>query len=226
MIICKKILHLSLFFAFSVPLFLSAQTFNVVDLERLLQNHPKMSRFEPETGRFKGTPSEIRNMESLKAESASISRYIEDLNAGKQKKLQLLMTSTDESSNEESLWNYLNECDQQIEKKKLELKEVEELIVTEGVPGFETVLKIATEIKSDVFSQINASETVVLNRLPRNGLKLPPDFYPEGLRDFMWHNNSESLEIYLKQASLIGLMFSSIDNPVVYNLTTERSSAK
>lgn len=224
MIICKKILHLSLFFAFSVPFFLNAQTFNTVDLERLLQNHPMMSQFEQETGRFKGTPSEIRNIETLKTDSASISRYIETLNADRKKKLQLLMTSTDESSNEESLWNYLNECDQQIEKKKLELKEVEDLIITEGVPGFETVLKIVTTIKSDIFSHINASNTIVLNRLPRTGANIPPYFSRKVLRDFYWHKDSESLEAYLKQAGRIGLMFSSIDNPVVYNLTTERSS--
>lgn len=226
MINCKKILHLSLFFAFSVPLCLGAQTFNVVDLQRLVQNHPLMKQFDPATGRFKGTPSEIRNIENLKTDSASISRQIDDLKAARQEKLHLSMTSPQESRNEEGLWSFLNDCDRLIEQKKLELKAIEDLIVTDGIPGFETVLQIATGIASDALSQDNAPDTVVLNRLPRTRAKVPPEFPRKGLRDFYWHNDSGILEIYLKQASLAGLMFRSIDNPVVYNLKTERSSEK
>ena len=55
----KNILQMLSFFVAVVPLLVSGETFRAVDFERLLQKHPLMRKYDPETGRFKETKSEI-----------------------------------------------------------------------------------------------------------------------------------------------------------------------
>lgn len=225
--ICKKILHLSLFFACCVPFLAAAATFNAIDLDRLLQNHPLMKQFDPSTGRFRNTPSEPQSPAKLELKLQEISTEIDNHLNAKTERLQLMMRdSSSNTSSEEDSWAFLAERDQKIAQLKIEVAKLENLLAGNGVPGFETILEIAGHIASETLSRLTDEDCIVLNRLPRTLLSEVPQFPKQSIRHFFWTKKVEVLSKYLEHSRLIGNIFECIDRPIVYKRTNERSQEK
>lgn len=212
---CKKFLHLLNILFLCVPLVANAQTFKTIDFERLLLNHPLMKNFDPATGRFRDTPSEIVPIAVLQQKISSMTTQISDLEKQKAKIVAELVLKTDQNS-EEIIWQQLKDLDSKIETVKKQMQPVQKLLEQGGVPGYETVFAIATQLVNDIVGSRYEKNHLVVNKLPRFR-SVPPALNNNDLRRFFDHKNIEILEKYLSQAGIIGLMFSHIDQPVLYS---------
>jgi len=211
---CKKILLLLNFFALLLPLSLNASAFSEVDLQRLLKNHPIMKNYQPETGRFLNTPSEIQPIEKIKVVISSLTSRIELLESEKKRKLSDHFST--ESSGEESLWQSLKGKDSEIESAAKEIKHLKELSAAGGIPGFETVLKISEEIWKDIYSELVGLRGVVVNNLPVNPPGIPPNINNNDLRRFFYSPLPESLTAYTKFSIEIGFLFRTSSKTIIY----------
>lgn len=211
---CKKILPMLSIFSLCVPFVCFSQALKTVDFERLISNHPLMKQFDRETGRFKGTPSEILPLDVLQQRVGSLTSELEALEARKAK---VVATSMLEASgvDEERVWDEIGSLDRQIAAVKGRLLPEQTLLEQKGVPGLETVFTIATGIVNDVVGAEFAADRLVINKLPRYPSE-PPTVGVNDLRRLFYSRDRAVLEKYLTAAPVIGLMFSGSDRPVLY----------
>lgn len=212
---CKIFLHLLSIFFFCVPFAVNAQSFKTVDFERLLMNHPLMKNFDPETGRFRDTPSEIVPVALLQQRIISLTSQIGNLEKQKVQIVTESMLKTD-NTDEEDTWERIKCIDSRIEAARESMLPEQKLLEQRGVPGYETILAIASRLVNDTVGSQFAQDRVVINKLPRFR-SLPPDLSNNDLRRFFDRKSSATLEKYLSQAGLVGLMFSQTDQPILYS---------
>ncbi|HNS08601.1 MAG TPA: hypothetical protein PKN29_02815 [Candidatus Ozemobacteraceae bacterium] len=221
---CKNILRLLSFFVFAVPLLVTGETFRAVDFERLLQKHPLMRKYDPETGRFKETKSEIIPVEKLQERVASISAEIA---ASEREKSDLVLRTmnSNESAAENLAWEKIGQIDRRLSELKERLKAEQSLLEDKGVPGYDKLLEIAGQIYHETVLPEIATGCVLLNKLPRFAAA-PPRPAENDLRRFFFSRKAEILESYLTQAGKIALMFEKTDRPILYSADREVSDAK
>lgn len=221
---CKNILRLLSFFVVAVPLLVSGQTFRAVDFERLLQKHPLMRKYDPETGRFKETKSEIIPVEKLQERIASISA---DIAACESEKSELVLATmnSNEPAAESTAWEKIGRIDRRLAELKERLQTEKALLEDKGVPGYDKLLEIAGQIYHETVLPETSTDCVLLNKLPRF-VAAPPQLADNDLRRFFISRKAEVLEKYLAQAGKIALMFEKTDQPIVYSADREVSDAK
>lgn len=212
--VCKKIFHLLSIFVFFVPSLGGAFEFQQVDFERLLNNHPLMKNYDPESGRFKNTPSEIIPVPLLEQRVASISGEIRRCEKEKSDLVAAAMNSAAELD-ENKLWGQIGKIDLEISALQKRLRAEETLLEQEGVPGFETLFSVVTDLTRDVIAGSSAENRVVINKLPRFRSDFPR-LSGFDLRRFFYRSDPQFLEKYLEHAGLIGLLFAKTDNSVIY----------
>ncbi len=216
---CKKILRLLSIFAFLVPSLVEGTEFKVVDFERLVKRHPLMKQFDSTTGRFKGTSSEIIPVKVLQERVASLTGQISAIEKAKSELIGNAMI--DAKADESAVWLKIGEYDREIDTLQKRLGGEQELLDQKGVPAFSTLFAIVADLVKDICAAESASGTVVLNKLPRFSAR-PPAFAGNDLRRFFYHPDSASLEGYLSQAGLIGLMFLQTDKPIIFKRAGEK----
>lgn len=221
---CKNILLLLSFFVAAVPLLASGETFRAVDFERLLQKHPLMRKYDPETGRFKETRSEIIPVAKLQERIASISAAIAACENEKSELVLATMNSGD-SVSEAHAWERIGQIDRQLAELKTGLQTEQSLLADEGVPGYDKLLEIAGQIYHETILPEIATGVLLLNKLPRF-VATPPRPAGNDLRHFFYSCNGEVLEKYLAQAGKIALMFEKTDQPILYSSDRGVSDAK
>lgn len=221
---CKNILRLLSFFVAAVPLLAAGETFRTVDFERLLQKHPLMRKYDPETGRFKETKSEIIPVENLQKRVASISAEIADCEREKSEFVLAAMNS-DEASSEALTWEKIGRIDRRLAELKSRLQTEQSLLADKGVPGYDKLLEIAGQIYHETVLSETATDALLLNKLPRFAAA-PPQPADNDLRRFFYSRSGEVLEKYLAQAGKIALMFEKTDQPILYSADGEVSDAK
>jgi len=221
---CKNILRLLSFFVAAVPLLASGETFRAVDFERLLQKHPLMRKYDPETGRFKETKSEIIPVEKLQERVASITA---DIAACEREKSELVLAAINsgESSTEALTWEKIGQIDRRLAELKTRLQMEQSLLDDKGVPGYDKLLEIAGQIYHETVLPEIATGVLLLNKLPRFAAA-PPQSADNDLRRFFYSRNGEILEKYLAQAGKIALMFEKTDQPILYSADRGVSDAK
>ncbi len=212
--VCKKILQLLSIFAVVFPVTATGTEFRQIDFERLLNAHPMMKNYDPETGRFKNTPSEIVPVEVLEERIASITA---DIGRLEKKKMQLVAASLQalSASDDSSLWAEISLIDRQIEGLRKAAEPIRELREDGGVPGFDKLLAVSSGLAYDIISAQAADDRVVFNKLPRFR-SLPPKFAGRDLKHFFFTRDASVLTDYLAGAGLVGLMFSQADNTILY----------
>ncbi len=221
---CKNILRLLSFFVAAVPLLVSGETFRVVDFERLLRQHPLMRKYDPETGRFKETKSEIIPVEKLQERVASISA---DIAACEKEKSELVLATmnSDEAGFETHAWEKIGQIDSRLAELKERLRSEQSLLEDKGAPGYDKLLEIAGQIYHETVRPEVATGCLILNRLPRFSAP-PPQVAGNDLRRFFFSRDTEVLENYLAQAGKIVLMFEKAVQPVLYSADRGVSDAK
>jgi len=209
---CKKIFHLLTFFAFLVSSSLSAQSFSAADFERLLNKHPMMKNYDPESGRFKNTPSQVVPVESVRSQIASAQQEIAVF--GRQREEILSRSLNSEDADENQVWKELTRLNEEIFKRKRLLLDLGELEAANGVPPVSRVLAIARSMILDVREEFSDSD-VVLNTLPRF-FAPPPVFIRNPLREFFFQPESAAgLVRYLRETHRIGLLFPVLAKPIL-----------
>lgn len=216
---CKKNLQLLSIFAFLVPHILEGTEFKAVDFERLLNRHPLMRQFDPETGRFKGTPSEIIPVEVLQNRVASLTGQIAALEQTKSDLVASAMVNA--GADESAVWLKIGEYDRDIDMLRKRLAGERELLDQKGVPAFSTLFAVASDLVKSICRAEMASNTVVINKLPRFPAN-PPVFGGNDLRHFFYSSDPDCLETYLSRAGLIGLMFAQTDDPIIFQRAGEQ----
>ncbi|MEW6708763.1 MAG: hypothetical protein AB1403_02985 [Candidatus Riflebacteria bacterium] len=209
---CKKNLQLLSFFVL-ISLSVSGQTFSSCDFERLIMQHPLMNQYDPESGRFRGTPGEIISPAEVDSRIASTHAQIDLLQEKRKSVLADSLKSGDESG-ENELWENLAGINQRVMELKQSLMELDELKATGGVPPVSRNLPIARQIILDTRQKFPKTE-LLLNRLPRFFM-YPPDFLENELRRFFRAPQQiELLKDYLEQVPAISLLFPATSEPVL-----------
>ncbi|GAB4279244.1 MAG: hypothetical protein Kow0029_23070 [Candidatus Rifleibacteriota bacterium] len=212
---CKKILQLLSFFVMFFSTEIYSAVFSVVDLERLIMNHPMMKNYDPDTCRFKNTSGEVRKIPDIKAEIADIETDICKIGQNKQKLLDNSFQA-DSQLDEQAVWQQIRSYDKRTTELKQKLAELKELLYTGGVPPVSRNLPIARQIMRDVQKNYRISNTVVLNKLPRF-YQHPPIFKENPLRAIFFAPDKSKLPAdYLKSLSSVSLLFRKVANPVIY----------
>lgn len=211
---CKNFLHLLSFFALLICIPSEAANFSSVDLQRLIKNHPTMKNYQPDTGRFKNTPSEIQPISIVTEKIASLSARIKFLEGDKHEKISnhLIMTK----GNEEPLWRDIKAIDSEIQFLKKEIKDLEDLAAAGGIPGFECVLRISESLWKDVDSELNQLPGIVLNKLPVYPPLNPPAIKNNDLRRFFYSPDHEQLINYTRFSVKTGFLFKATSETIVY----------
>lgn len=218
---CKKILRLLIFFAFITSQIAVAQTFSSCDFARLLSRHPLMKDFQPETGRFRNTSSEIIPVEKVQAQIASAEAEIASFNRRRENLLAGTLSAS-EKLDESKVWSELSQLAEEVQKRKRLLLDLRELEATKGIPPVSRVLSISRQIILEARDQMPSAD-IVLNQLPRFYLSTP-DYEGNPLRSFF--NAPERKEFfyqYLAGVNQVGQLFKSVSMPI---LVGERKSKK
>ncbi len=213
--ICKKNLHLLSIFVFLVPSLVGAVDFKQVDFERLLKQHPLMKNYDPETGRFKNTPSEIIPVSLIEQRIASISAQIR-LCDKRKSDLVVSAMSSDAEIDENDIWGQIGKLDHEISTLQKRLQAEENMLEQKGVPGYETLFSVVTDLTRSVIESASAANRVLINKLPRFRSE-PPSLSGFDLRHFFYRPDLQHLRKYLSQAGLIGSLFSKTDGSIIYN---------
>jgi hypothetical protein len=217
---CKKICHLLTFFALVASSSLLAQSFSSADFERLINKHPMMKNYDPESGRFKNTPSQVVPVESVRNQIASAQQEIETF--GRQREEILASSLNSENADENKVWEELSSLNEEIFKRKRLLLDLGELEAANGIPPVSRVLSIARSMILDVREEFQDSD-VVLNTLPRY-FAAPPQFMRNPLQEFFFNPDSKiTLLKYLRENHRVGLLFPAVAQPI---LIGERKKTK
>lgn len=212
---CKNFLLLLSFFALGVHLSVQSAEYQEADLQRLIRNHPLIKDFQPETGRFKNTPSEIQPVERLIGNKNKLTLAISELEKEKRNKLAEHLVAG--NAVEEQLWEKIKEIDSEVEKHQKEIRELDDLIAAKGVPGFETVIKISEQLWNDISVGLPSNEAIILNKLPFQPPDLPPTIENRDLRHFFYSPSPENLQKYINYSIETGFLFQSINKTILYS---------
>lgn len=190
-----------------------AQVFKQVDFERLLMNHPMMKNYDAQTGHFKNTPYELKNLGELKAENASMAAEIEKINGLKAENA--LAASTEDIEDEERFWKLASDLDTTKNKLSSKIAKNYELILSEGRPGVEELFPIMDDMSNDLILGLYNRDRVVLNKLPRY-YDFKPEFDGKDFSAFWYSHDPSILEHYLTKAQTLSLIFPNSDRAVLY----------
>ena len=209
----KKSIMLYFIFILVSILPLSAQTFGEADLERLIMNHKIMKNYDSKTGHFKNTAYELKNVSELKAENASKAAEIKEIDLKEKEKSNAVIIQ--DIDDEESFWGGIYYLSQRKKQLEIEINKNNELINSNGDPGYSKLYPIIDEMCNDIFTSLYNKDKIILNKLPRYPSR-KPELYNNDLHRFWYHPNPDYLELYLKQASIIGLMFPKYNQTIIY----------
>jgi hypothetical protein len=199
---------------------LSAQTFKVVDFDRLLRNHPIAGQYDKTSGSFKDTSSEIVPVEKLHKDLTQLHQTIEQLKKQKSELVYRNMVKIYDKENEEDIWEKIRKVDDAITKAQANEQMKQELLEKGGNPGIAGFEKVVNEIYRDVhkkYSEDGSKKTIILNRLP--------DFvyFPKKIKHnkndllrFFYSRSDKVLKSYLAHSYEVGMLLSSTSNPVLY----------
>lgn len=208
-------------FALIVPFIATqalAQTFKEVDFERLLMKHPIMQNYDAKTGHFKNTPYELKSVEGLRAENASMTAEIQKIESLKNEKS--LAAIKEDIEDEESFWESASKLNDAKNRLKMKIAENEELILSGGKPAFEKLFPITEAMTNDLIINLYDKDKLVLNKLPRY-YNFKPDFNGKDFQAF-WHSRDPLvLEAYLSKASSLSLIFPNSDKAILYQKVEE-----
>ncbi len=209
----KHLIGLTIISAMLVCSAVSAQCFSETDFERMVMNHPMMKNYVKENGHFKNTEYELRNIQEIRSENASITEELDFIKSKRlSQSLSILETADDD---EESFWSDISELDtRKIKLERARMKN-ENLIGAGGDPGFERLVPITDGITNDLLVPLYDKKMVVVNKLPRFYAP-PPDLPGKALGDFFNNPDSDFLTNYLEKASIIALMFSKSDKTILF----------
>lgn len=192
---------------------LSAQTFGEADLERLIMNHKMMENYDKKTRHFRNTPYELKNVSELKAENASKAIEIKKIDLQEKEKSNAAIIQ--DIDDEESFWGDIYNLSQRKKQLEFEINKNIELISSNGDPGYSKLYPIIDKMCNDIFTTLYSKDKIILNKLPRYPSK-KPELNGYDLHRFWHHPSPDCLELYLKQASIIGLMFPRYNQTIIY----------
>ncbi|MDD3323464.1 MAG: hypothetical protein PHS59_18665 [Paludibacter sp.] len=201
---------------------LFAVDFMQIDYINLLTNHPIYKDYDPKTGRFKNTKSEILPIERLYEQEKAIVDKIAELENEKAKMVKdSLILSIDKAQN--NSWEIIAGIDTEISLLYKQLNELNDLLDNGGIPYESEVVKVISQITDEIkneYSKNVSLNTVILNKLPfyRKGSSAPNlDNYTSGYFNFLEQNNLQSLNNYINHNSTIGLLFESTAEAIIYS---------
>ena len=213
-------------FVLTLLCFFSSNAFCVdikqVDFNAYVLNNQTVKNYDPSTGRFRGTKSEIIGLEEAKKKVSSIEQQISSLKAKKSEYITSSMLGNDINDNNEN-WSSIADLDSKLEELNKQLLEANELVENGGVPLEGEIENVIFDIRKQVFEEITqnaSSNTILINKLPYypKDYKTPNlDNKTEGLSSFYANKNEKHLTNYLEIVPQLGYLFPSASDSVLYN---------
>lgn len=213
-----------LFFVFGMISSVYSQVFIEADFERLLSSHELAASYNPETGRFDGTPSEIIPVEQLKKSIAKLSDNIKKLEQKKVQLAQKLITTDLSEEHESKIWEKTSQAQQKIESKTEEINRKQALLNRRGIPPLTTVVDVIDQIYKDTrqaYLQNADSSSIILNKLPVFPVRPPQVNSDNSLKAFYFDPCSELLSQYIRQAPKTGRLFRGLNQTILYTGASE-----
>ena len=207
-----------IFYYLSCSIPISAQIFGEADLERLIMKHPMMKNYDKKTGHFKNTPHELRNVQDLKNENASLTLELNNIELEEIKRAKGSLEA--DIQNEDSFWNDVVSDSNRKQLLANKIRDNKELIERNGNPGFSKLYPIIDDMCNDIFVSLYDEKKVILNKLPRYLLN-KPDLEGKDFRQFWNKPSSVILENYLKHSYYISQMFPSVDKTILFQKVGE-----
>lgn len=201
--------------------------FKEVDYVKMLISHPLYENYNPETGRFKDTHSEIIEIPVLEKQIRDLYEVAKKLKEEKGSFVENSMIFAMDSD-ENTSWDEIAKIDQELSKVEAEIERLEKLWEEGGVPDQNSITAVVNEITDDIKSQINdlsGPDTIVLNKLPAYTEHLAmPTFNNRfgGYGHFLKERDKDSLKVYLEHSYGLSLYFESTADVILYQKGEEK----
>ncbi len=217
----KKLILTTFIMALAFNANLYSWEFKEINYMEMLENHEMFEKYDEETGRFKGTRSEILPIESVIERLENKRQKRENIEREKGKFVEnSLIFSMDTDDN--MSWDQIAKLDLKLADIDEKIAYYEELLEDGGIPNLDSITNIIKDITKDLDEKImeeTNENTIVLNKLPAYtyGLHAPNINNKENGYGFFLKNNQEkALKNYIKHQYNIGLLFESISNSILY----------
>ncbi|HOY66348.1 MAG TPA: hypothetical protein PLP29_05615 [Candidatus Ozemobacteraceae bacterium] len=193
-----------------------------MEFDRLLREHPLMSQFDEETGRFKGTPSEVREAASIASEIASLDRDLASVERRRSEMAGALLLASDPLGADFSGWNEVREADAGIAELQKRRDALTGLMRIGGAPDADSLTPLVSGLVQDLLASCSrAPDTILLNRFPRFPAAPPvveirPPGEKDGPNDPIQPDLMRLREV-IRSAPLLGPLFPSTERPILYS---------
>ena len=216
-----KLIFIAFFvlFVFNVNT-LHSVSFKEVNYIKAIKSHPLLKQYDPITGRFKNTKSEIISLDELKKD-------INKLNIEKKELIEKRNALANDSvliilGEDSSVWKDIKQYDERILKINELIKEKQNLISTDGIPHFTVVIPQIESIVKETISSLTANvddETIVLNSFPMFYCDFKEVRFNNkysGYEAFMKTKEKKYLVNYIKENYNISFLFPLVKRSVLY----------
>lgn len=195
------------------PTFCFSQDFQQIDLNRLLQTHPLIKQFDPATGRFRGTSSEIIHPARLASTCIVLEAAIKAAEERKSGLAQAVLLSNHDADTMGNFWQEVSLIDNQIAGYQKELTATKALLSDGGDPGLGQLTLLLRQLLAEI---LPPQPAIRLNLFPRLAAPIPGLPESDHLRVFMNNGQLSLLQSYLSYSTQIGRLFPACAEPILY----------
>ena len=193
-----------------------AMSFEEVDFERLVLNHPMMKNYDPQTGYFKNTDYVFHDINQLKQEIQDLATQYSVLNRAKTD-LASKSVKIDEEADEESFWSNTSNYSEQQKELAAKILEKNYLVTQAGMPDVKHLFNITSQMASDTILPLYNKDKILINKLPDYPSYKPDINNDFTSRKFIVNNNYNFIKEYLEKAKAFYSIFPNTDRTILYN---------
>ena len=213
----KFILSLTVFCCLFISASSFALTFEEVDFEKLILNHPMMKSYDRKTGSFLNTDYEFQDVEKLKKEVEELSKKIEKLKK-EEKDLSSKTIEVADEEEEDEFWGEVSNNSKIIKDSEKAIEDKTAIIANNGFPSYEYLFFIINKIASESIQPLYSKDKIVFNHFPKyyTDMPKPCDLY-SNYRDFLNGSQDDDLIKYVEETRPFVYLFPEYNKTILYN---------
>ena len=212
----KFILSLTVFGCLFITSSSFALTFEEVDFEKIILNHPMMKNYDKKTGSFLNTDYEFQDVEKLKKEVDELYKKIEKLKKEEKNLSSKSFDVTDEDE-EDEFWGELSNNSKIIEDSEKAIEDKTAIIANNGFPSYENLFFIINKIASESIQPLYNKDKIVFNHFPKYYTDMPkPRNLYSNYRGFLNGSNDDNLIKYIEETRPFVYLFPDYNKTVLY----------